>query len=379
MRFSTKAIHIGQDPEPVTGAIIPPIFQTSTFAIENPSAPKGYEYTRHNNPNYTNLEATLSALENGYYATVFSSGMGGASALGMLLSSGDRVIALKEVYGGTYRFFDMMQKFGVTFEVIDDEDQEKVKQALKPPTKMLIFETPTNPLLGIIDIEHMVTLAKEQGLLVAVDNTFASPFFQNPLDFGVDVVWHSTTKYLGGHSDIIGGALVTKNQNLKERLDLARMTLGVSPSPFDAWLTSRGVKTMALRMIQHEKNAMACATFLQSHPKVIRVNYPGLPSHPRHEIAKKQMKGFSGMFSVVFDLSLEETIQLVSSFRFFSLAMSLGGVESLVNHSASMSHVAIPKQEREKMGITDSLVRFSAGIENTEDLLEDLEQALASL
>lgn len=373
MKFSTKAIHIGQEPDPGTGAIIPPVFLTSTFALEHPEKTKGFEYTRHGNPNFSYLEKTLAALENAEYATVFSSGMAAAFAATSLLSSGDRVIGLKEVYGGTYRLLaDALKKFGIDFVLIDDQMPNAFEEALMPPTKMVLFETPTNPLMLVTDIEEVSCRAKKRGVLTVVDNTFASPFFQHPLDLGADVVWHSTTKYIGGHSDLIGGALMTRNFELKKHFDWARLTYGLNPSPFDAWLTSRGVKTLSLRMLQHQKNALALAAYFENHPKVKKVHHPGLASHPMHDIAKKQMSGFSGMFSVEFDLSLEETLQLLSSFKLFSLAISLGGVESLVNHSATMSHVSVPKEVREQMGITDSLVRFSAGIEDTDDLLEDI-------
>lgn len=380
MRFSTRAIHVGQKPDPTTGAITPPVYLTSTYALESPTQTKGYDYTRHGNPNYTFLEETLASLEDAKYATVFSSGMGALSAASCLLSTGDRVIALNEVYGGTYRLFvDHLKNFGIDFHLIESEDEEGLKKALAPPTKMLLVETPTNPQLRISDIAKVSAMAHERDLLVIVDNTFASPYFQNPLSLGADIVWHSTTKYISGHSDLIGGVLITNDRGLKHKFDIARLTLGTNPSPFDAWLTSRGVKTLSLRMEQHQKNGLALAHLLENHPLVKKVHHPALTSHPGHVIAKKQMRGFSGVFSVEFNLSMEKTLKLLSSLKLFSLGISLGGVESLVNHSATMSHAPYPREKRLEMGITDSLVRISAGIEDTEDLLEDMGKALLDI
>lgn len=375
MRFGTKTIHIGQEPDPSTGAAIPPVFQTSTFV--QGVGDGEFEYTRHGNPNYQRLEKTLSAIEGAEFATVFSSGMGAISAVASILAKGDRVVALREVYGGTWRLFsELFKRYGVDFQIVDDREEAFLK-ALEPPTKMVVFETPTNPMMEVIDIAKVVKAAKKRNVLVVVDNTFASPFFQHPLELGADAVWHSTTKYIGGHSDLIGGVLITNNGELKERFDYSRMTLGLNPGPFDCWLASRGVKTLALRMVQHEKNALALAKFFQGHPKVLQVHHPGLESDPGHAIAKKQMSGFSGMFSVEFDLGIEETKKLISSFEYFALAISLGGVESLVNHSATMSHAPLPKAERARLGITDGLVRFSCGVEETEDLLEDVHRVFS--
>lgn len=380
MRFSTRAIHVGQEPDPTTGSITPPVYLTSTYALASPTETKGYDYTRHGNPNYSFLEETLSSLEEAKYATVFSSGMGAIAGATSLLSSGDRVVALNEVYGGTYRLFvDHLKKYGIDFVLVDSNDKNKLQELLKPPTKILLFESPTNPRLQISDIAEVSAMAHEKGVLVIVDNTFASPYFQNPLALGADVVWHSTTKYISGHSDLIGGVLITNEKSLKDQFDLARLTVGTNPSPFDAWLTSRGVKTLAVRMEQHQKNSLALAHLLEGHPLVKKVNHPGLPSHSGHEIAKKQMKGYSGVFSVEFNLSSEKTLKLLSSLKLFALGISLGGVESLVNHSATMSHAPYPKEEKLKMGITDSLVRISAGIEDTQDLVEDMQNALKQL
>jgi len=377
MRFSTKAIHVGQSPDPTTGAIIPPIYQTSTYVQEAPGEFKGYDYTRAGNPNFTNLETTLAALEGGEHATIFSSGLGATTALISTLKNGDKVLATNDLYGGTYRLFTrVFDRFGIEFETLDTLDLDALEQALKSQPKMIFIESPTNPLLKISDISAISQLARKNKVLCVVDNTFASPYFQNPLSLGADVVLHSTTKYIGGHSDIIGGVIISNDKELKERLDFLRMAMGLNPSPFDAWLTSRGVKTLAVRMEKHAANAGNIAEFLANHDLVKKVYYPGLASHPNHDIAEKQMSGFSGMVSVEFDLTLEQSKQLISSFKIFSLAESLGGVDSLVDHPASMTHASIPAEERKKIGLEDGLVRFSVGIEDGEDLLQDLGTAL---
>ncbi len=375
MRFATKAIHIGYQPDPITGSIMPPIYMTSTFAQNEPGEGiGGYDYTRAGNPNFTILEELLSSLENARYATVFSSGLGALSGLGTTLSQGDKVLGIDGLYGGTYRLFtQVFNRFGIEFKTVPYGSLEK---ALEEKPKWLIFETPTNPLLGIYDMESIIKAAKKQGTLVIVDNTFATPYFQNPLYWGADLVWHSSTKYIGGHSDVIGGVIMTNLEEYKKALDFSRKALGVNPSPFDTWLLTRGVKTLALRMEQHQKNALAVAQYLEKHPKVSKVYYPGLSSHPGHEIAKKQMFGYGGMVSAEFHLTLEETKKLISSFKFFNLAESLGGVESLVTHPATMTHASIPKEERDRIGLKDGLIRFSIGIEDVEDLIEDLNQAL---
>ena len=380
MRFATRAVHVGQEPDPETGSVIPPIYMTSTFAKELEGEAFDYKYTRHNNPNYTNLEKTLASLENAQHATIFSSGIGAIAAAASALKQGDRVITFKEVYGGTYSIFtNVFKKLGIDFQIIDSIDDGTLERYLQPPTKILILESPSNPNMYIVDIAKLSSLAKQHGVLTIVDNTFASPYFQKPLDLGADVSWHSTTKYIGGHSDLIGGVLITNKPELKKQFDFQRLLIGVNPSPFDAWLASRGLKTLPLRMEQHSKNGLALANFFEKHPRVRKVNHPGLPSHPAHVLAKKQMSGFSGMFSVEFDLDLEQTKKLLASFKLFTLAISLGGVESLVNHSANMSHASVPRDERLRMGILDSLARFSPGIEDTEDLLEDVSQALRKI
>ena len=377
MKFSTKAIHIGQEPDKETGAVIPPIYMTSTYAQEAPNTHKGYDYTRAGNPNFTNLEATLASLEQGKVATVYSSGIGATTALISSLTNGDKVVISNDLYGGTYRLFSrVFSQFGIDFSTVDTQDLTAVEESLKSAPKFLFLESPTNPLLRVSDIEAITTLAKKYNVLTVVDNTFATPYFQNPLTLGADFVMHSTTKYIGGHSDVIGGVVVTNHLDWKEKLDFARMAIGLNPSPFDNWMTTRGVKTLALRMEKHGANALKVAEYFQNHPKVKKVYYPGLTSHPNYEVAKKQMSGYSGIVSVEFDLSFEESMKVVSSFKLFTLAESLGGVESLVDHPASMTHASIPKSERKKNGLSDGLIRFSCGIEDIEDLIEDIDSVL---
>jgi cysteine-S-conjugate beta-lyase len=377
MDFSTKAIHIGQVPDATTGAMVPPVYLTSTYIQEEPGVTKGYDYTRAGNPNFTNLEQTLAALENGKYATVFSSGLGALTAVANLLSAGDNVLAMDDLYGGSYRLFkQVFEKFGVSFTQISFKDMDEAEAMFRRGPKLVLLESPSNPLLKIADIEKISALAKQYNCLTVVDNTFASPYFQQPLSLGADIVMHSSTKYLGGHSDLIGGTIVTNDPEIGAKMQFARKAIGLNPSPFEAWLISRSLKTLAVRMERHQENAIAVANFLSNHPKVARVYYPGLESHPDYEVAKKQMKGFSGIVSCEFALSLEQTTKLISSFKLFSLAESLGGVESLVDHPASMTHASIPKADREKAGLQDGLVRFSVGLEHCDDLLNDLRIAL---
>lgn len=377
MKFATKAIHVGNEPDAATGAIIPPIYMTSTYVQESPGETKGYDYTRAGNPNFTVLERVLASLEGAEHATVFSSGLGALTGMISMLSQGDRVVAFDGVYGGTYRLFNsVFKRYGIIFDSITPSSADVLEKALEKKPKWLFFETPTNPLLEIYDIAAFSKIAKRHGALTVVDNTFASPYFQNPLKWGADIVWHSTTKYIGGHSDVIGGVAMTNSGTIKKELDFARKAVGLNPSPFDAWLTTRGVKTLALRMEQHQKNAMAVAGFLAKHPKVKKIYYPGLEDYENHIIAKKQMTGFSGILSVEFNLSLESTSKLISSFNLFALAESLGGVESLVCHPATMTHASIPTEERLRIGLPDGLVRFSLGIEDEGDLIADLAEAL---
>jgi cystathionine beta-lyase/cystathionine gamma-synthase len=378
MKFSTKAVHVGYEPDPSTGSIMPPIYMTSTFIQEAPGESKGYDYTRANNPNFEILEKQLASLEEARYATVFSSGLGALTALISTLQQGDRVLAFDGVYGGTYRLFEQVfRKFGIEFITFNPYEVESLEaELIRHKPQWLFFETPTNPLLDIFDIEACTQVAKKHKILTVVDNTFASPYCQNPLKWGVDVVWHSSTKYLGGHSDVIGGVVVTDDKKMKTQLDFARKAIGLNPSPFDTWLVTRGVKTLAVRMDRQMQNALELARYLEKHPKVNKVIYPGLESHPKHAIAKKQMNGFSGMIAVEFKLPLEETKKLIASLKIFSLAESLGGVESLISHPATMTHASIPAEERKRIGITDGLVRLSVGIEDISDLIQDFQHAL---
>lgn len=364
MKFSTKTIHIGQKSDVSTGSIIPPIYLTSTFLQSSPGVTKGYDYTRAGNPNFTNLEKTLSSLELGKYATIFSSGSGALTAIASTLSSGDTVIAVDDVYGGTYRLFkQVFEKFGIIFKQINFKNFEEIEKNFKLRPKIILLESPTNPLLKIVDIKNISNLAKKYKIMTVVDNTFSSPYFQQPLSFGADVVLHSSTKYLGGHSDLIGGAVITNNKNFADKMHFARKALGLNPSPFDAWLISRSIKTLAIRMKKHQENALEIVKFLKGNSQVKKVYYPG----------------FSGIVSVEFKLSLSQTKKLISSFKIFSLAESLGGIESLVDHPASMTHASIPKKKREQSGLHDGLIRFSIGLEDKTDLIKDLRRALKLL
>lgn len=377
MKFETKVIHAGQEPDPSTGAIMPPIYQTSTYIQEEPGKHKGYEYSRSGNPTRTKLQDNLAALENAKFALALSSGCAGITTIAHLFKFGDHLICCDNVYGGTYRLFTKVlnnNDLQVTF--VDLTHSNNLKKALQKNTKAVWIETPTNPLLKLIDIENISSLAKKAGLLTVVDNTFMSPYFQNPLDLGADIVLHSTTKYLNGHSDIVGGALVTNNKEIYDKLFFLENALGTCPGPMDSWLVLRGIKTLALRMKAHEENAIQIAAFLEKHPNIERVIYPGLKSHPQHELAKKQMRGFGGMISFVVKGGFEAAKQVLKKTRVFALAESLGGVESLIEHPASMTHAAIDKATREKVGIVSGLIRLSVGIEHSDDLIADLKQAL---
>jgi cystathionine beta-lyase/cystathionine gamma-synthase len=376
LKFSTKAIHAGQAPEPVTGAVIPPIFQTTTYAQSGPGEYEIYDYTRTANPTRTALETCIASLESGQYGLAFASGMAAMTAILSLLKVGDHIISCDDVYGGSYRLFDgVMRHYGLSTDYVPARNISAYEQAILPNTKMIWVESPTNPLLGLIDIQAVARLAHHYNLLLVVDNTFASPYFQQPLNLGADIVVHSTTKYINGHSDIIGGALVTNDEEIYNSIKFYQNAAGAVPSPFDAWLTLRGIKTLAVRMRQHEENAKAVAAFLANHPRVAKVYYPGLPSHPDHHLAKSQMTGFGGMVSVQFKGSYADVYQAVRRFKVFTLAESLGGVESLVCHPATMTHSYIPADIRESRGLTDTLLRLSIGIEDVEDLILDLEQA----
>jgi cystathionine beta-lyase len=378
MKFGTKAVHAGVEPDPSTGAIMTPIFQTSTFVQESPAKHKGYAYARGTNPTRNVLQKSIAALENGKFGICFSSGMGATDAVIKLLSPGDEVITSNDLYGGSYRMFKrVFEKFGIKFHFVDLTDASNIEPLLNSKTKLLWLETPTNPLMNIVDIKACVDLAKGKNVLVAVDNTFASPYLQNPLDLGADIVMHSVTKYLSGHSDVIMGALVVNDEKLYQDLSFIMNSCGAVPGPQDSFLVLRGIKTLHLRMERHCFNGKKIAEYLNQHPKVGKVYWPGFTDHPNHTIAKKQMKDFGGMLSFTLkDDSIETAIRLMESVELFSLAESLGGVESLINHPASMTHASIPKEERVKSGLVDSLIRLSIGVEDVEDLLHDLELAL---
>jgi cystathionine gamma-lyase len=380
MRFATRAIHVGQEPDSATGATIVPIYQTSTYTQEAPGQHKGYEYSRPGNPTRSALEECVAALEGGEYGLAFASGLAATVATMSLLSPGDHVVAGDDLYGGTYRLFDkvLTQAGGLEFTYADTTDPGAVEKALRPETKLLWIETPTNPMLTVSDIALLSEMARERGAVVAVDNTFASPYFQMPLSLGADIVVHSTTKYMGGHSDVVGGAVVTSNPDFYERMKFYQNAAGGVPGPFDSWIVLRGLKTLAVRMRQHEENARAVAEFLQGHPEVETVSYPGLPSHPQHELAKQQMSGFSGMVSFTLKGGAEAAYAAVRKTEVIHFAESLGGVESLITHPATMTHAAIPREQREARGVTDGLMRLSVGIEDKEDLITDLDQAISS-
>src|SRR3712207_6111799 len=380
MRFATRAIHAGQEPDPATGATIVPIYQTSTYTQEAPGRHKGYEYSRTANPTRAALEECVASLEGGDYGLAFASGLAATIATMSLLSPGDHVVAGDDLYGGTYRLFDKVlpRTGGLAFTYADSTDPESVQKVLRPEAKMLWIETPTNPMLALSDIEELSSMAHERGVVVAVDNTFASPYFQNPLALGADIVVHSTTKYMGGHSDVVGGVVVTSNEGFYERIKFYQNAAGGVPGPFDSWIVLRGLKTLAVRMRQHEENALAVAEFLQGHPQVETVNYPGLPSHPQHELSKRQMRGFSGMVSFTLRGGAEAAYAAVQKTGVFHFAESLGGVESLITHPATMTHAAIPRVQREARGVTDGLLRLSVGIEDKDDLVADLDRAIGS-
>src|SRR3989304_3526377 len=376
MGFSTDAIHAGQKPDEVTGAVITPIYQTSTYAQEELGKHKGYEYGRTHNLTRSSLETNIATLEKGEYGIAFSSGLAATNALSSLLKSGDHVIVTSNVYGGTYRLFELIMKdFGLEFSWVDTSYISNIKKAVKKNTKMIFVETPTNPMLILTDLEAVEKISRENNLISVVDNTFASPYFQNPLTFGIDIVLHSQTKYINGHSDVISGILITNNEKIHDRLRYIQNAAGSVPSPFDCWLVLRSTKTLAVRMERHNSNAMGIAEHLEKASYVKKVFYPGLKSHPQHQLAKKQMSGFSGIISVdLGDMNLVK--KFLKSVKVFTLAESLGGVESLVNHPATMTHASVPKEEREKYGFTDTLLRLSVGIEDVEDLIEDIEQAV---
>lgn len=377
-KFGTKAIHAGADPDPSTGAIMTPIYQTSTYVQESPGKNKGYGYARGKNPTRSALQTSIAALENGKHCICFSSGMGATDAVMKLLRPGDEVITGDDLYGGSYRMFvNIFAHYGIKFHFINMTDVSNINKYINGNTKMIWAETPTNPTMQIIDIAACSKIAKEHKLILAVDNTFASPYLQNPLALGADIVMHSVTKYLGGHSDVVMGALITNDDKLHDQLYFILNSCGANPGPMDCFLVMRGIKTLHLRMERHCYNGRKIAEFLKGHKKIEKIYWPGFTDHPNHDIAKKQMRDFGGMISIVLKgAGIEDTFKIASSFKVFSLAESLGGVESLVNHPATMTHASIPKAEREKAGVVDNLLRLSVGVEDVEDLLEDLKQVL---
>ncbi|MSQ84993.1 MAG: cystathionine gamma-synthase [Myxococcales bacterium] len=377
--FATRAIHAGQDPEALTGAVVVPIYQTSTFAQPAPGQHLGHEYSRTSNPTRDALQVALASLERGSRAMCFSSGLAATHAIVALLDAGDHVVAMDDMYGGTFRQFDKVwRRHGITFTYTDLQDSAALDAACTERTKLLWLETPTNPMLKLVDIADLCKRAAAKGIVVAVDNTFATPALQRPLELGADLVVHSTTKYIGGHSDVVGGAAVVRDENLGNRLAFLQNANGATPGPFDSWLTLRGLKTLDLRMERHCRNAHAVAQYLQAHPRVAKVVYPGLPTHPQHALAARQMSGFGGMITVILDGDLACAQRFLSATRVFTLAESLGGVESLIEHPAIMTHASIPPERRREIGIDDALCRLSVGIEHVDDLVADLEAALVS-
>lgn len=381
MKFATKAIHAGIKPDIGTGAIMTPIFQTSTYVQKSPGDHKGFEYSRTQNPTRQALEQNLAALENGQHGLCFSSGMAAIDCILKLLKPGDEVISTNDLYGGTYRIFTkVFSKYGIKFHFVNMEKPEAILPLINENTKMIWAETPTNPMMNIIDIKALATVAKSNNLLLGVDNTFATPFLQSPLDLGADIVMHSVTKYLAGHSDVVMGAIVVKDQNLADDLAFIQNSCGAVPGPQDCFLVLRGIKTLHLRMERHCQNGKTIAAYLKNHPKVEKVFWPGFEDHPNHTIAKTQMKDFGGMLSFTLKgNNIEDAIKILENFKIFVLAESLGGVESLCGHPATMTHASIPKSEREKVGLSDSLIRLSVGIEDAEDLKNDLAQAMGKL
>ena len=377
MNFDTKVVRAGISPDPTTGSIVPPIYETATFVLDEVGKDKGFDYTRASNPTRQVLEANLAAIEGGKFGTCYASGMAAVDSCLKLLNAGDHVVCSDDVYGGVSRLFNKVaSRYELDFTYVDSSRPETVRQAIRPETKMLWVETPTNPLLKVTDLEAMAAIAKENGLFFGVDSTFATPVFLRPLEFGADIVMHSTTKYLSGHNQIIGGIVITNRDDIHDQLKFIQKTIGAVPSPFDCWLALLGVKTLHLRMRRHAESAQAVAEYLEGHSKVARVIYPGLSSHPQHEVAKSQMSGFSGM--ITFDLKggTEAGKTLMNNVKLCGLAESLGAVETMITHPATMTHAEVPAEDRHARGLTDGLVRLSVGIEDVEDILADLEQAL---
>ncbi len=378
LRFNSKTIHGGQEPDKAYGAVMPPIYQTSTYAQTTPGGHKGYEYSRSANPTRTALEKSLASIENGTYGLAFASGLSAIDAVIKLLKPGDEVISTNDLYGGSYRLFrQVFEDFGIKFHFIGMQQPEQIAEKINANTKLIWVETPTNPMMNVIDIRAVAALAKEHGILLAVDNTFATPYLQQPLDLGADIVMHSVTKYLGGHSDVVVGALVVKDEELANRLYFLQNASGAICGPMDSFLVLRGIKTLHVRMQRHSENCRKIAEYLLQHPKIEKVYYPGFEDHPNHDVAKAQMRDFGGMLSFIpKGSSFEQAVAIVEKLKVFTLAESLGGVESLAGHPASMTHASIPKEEREKSGVVDALIRLSVGIEDVNDLIEDLAQAI---
>jgi len=381
MKFGTKAIHAGIEPDPTTGAIMTPIYQTSTYVQRSPGEHQGYEYSRTHNPTRTALQDNLAALENGKHGLCFSSGLGAIDAIIKLLNPGDEVISTNDLYGGSYRIFTkVFERYGIKFHFVSMEDPESISKYINERTKLIWAETPTNPMMNIIDITAIAAVAKRHHVLFAVDNTFATPFLQNPLDLGADMVMHSVTKYLGGHSDVVMGAIIVNDEQLAEKLAFIQNACGATPGPQDCFLVLRGIKTLHIRMERHCQNGKTIAAFLKNHSKIEKVYWPGFEDHPNHHIAKQQMRDYGGMLSFTLKGNkIEDAKKVLENLHYFALAESLGGVESLCGHPASMTHASIPKEEREKVGLVDSLIRLSVGIEDVEDLIEDLNLALDAI
>ena len=378
LRFNSATIHGGQSPDPAYGAVMPPIYQTSTYAQSTPGGHKGFEYSRTHNPTRQALEKSIASIENGQHGLAFASGLAAMDAVMKLLKPGDEVISTNDLYGGSYRLFTkIFEDFGLKFHFVGMNDLPEVAKAINPRTKLIWVETPTNPMMNVVDITAIANLAKEHQLLLAVDNTFASPYLQQPLNFGADIVMHSATKYLAGHSDVVLGSLVVNDSDLHQRLSFIQNASGAVPGPMDSFLTLRGIKTLHVRMQRHCENGQLVAAYLAAHPKIEKVFWPGFDTHPNHEVAKKQMNDFGGMLSFIpKGADYKAAIEIIENLRLFTLAESLGGVESLAGHPASMTHASIPKEERQKSGLVDALIRLSVGIEDAQDLIDDLAQAI---
>ncbi len=377
MKFDTKVIRAGIEADPTTGAIVPPIYQTATYVLEEVGKMKGYDYTRSANPTRQVLENNLAALEGGKYGTCFSSGMAAVDSVLKMLSSGDHVVCSDDVYGGVSRLFnDLLVNYGLEFTYVNSSNSEEVENAIQNNTKLIWIETPTNPLLKVTDLDAVGKIAKKHNIMYGVDATFSTPALLRPLEFGADIVMHSTTKYLSGHNQIIGGAIITNNEKINDQMEFVQKTIGAVPSPFDCWLTLSGIKTLSVRMERHCSNGMAVAEFLENHSKIKSVSYPGLKSHPGYNIAKEQMDGFSGMISMELEGGIPSGISLMNNVKLCSLAESLGSVETMITHPATMTHVDVPKEDRVARGLTDGLVRLSVGIEDKNDIIADLDQAL---